>query len=214
MDLVLNFIILKEGVIQIVTKKLKDYPAKKLDIEAELGVAVASLNVNIPILNNLRLNIGARRSYYEFYLGLLGSIFNSDKKEEEKLDFSKVQPYFFDGNLFLDWDINKNHQLKVFTILSDDGFLINLGRLPVFYLTNEGGKDVTKTNYVDLKMDTRESWNVQGLEYNFNNLSGIKNTLSVYRYAVTNNTSINKRQLSFFTRDQYALKEDFIFFFF
>lgn len=204
------------GVIQIVTKKLKDYSARKINIESELSVAVASLNLNIPLLNNLRLNIGARRSYYEFWLGILQEIVNADREGDNKLDLTKVKPHFFDANLFLDWDINKYNQLKVFSIFADDGFLINLGEFPVINTitktSDTGETEVTeKTNIVSLKVDTHEAWNVQGIEYNFNSLSGIKNTLSVYRYSITNNSSINKRQLSFFSRDQYALKDDFTF---
>lgn len=203
------------GVIQAVTKKLKDYPARKVSVEAELGVAVASLNLNIPILNNLRLNVGGRRSYYEVWLKILEGIYNSTREDIEKIDTSKVRPYFFDANVFLDWDINKYNQLKFFTIFADDGFLINLGRIPIIrgsFSEDADGEVIESevtTNFIDLKMDTHEAWNIQGIEYNFDSLSGIKNTLSLYRYSVTNNTSINKRQLSFFTRDQYALKDDF-----
>ena len=206
------------GVIQVVTKKLAEYPTGKVQAEAELGLSIAGLNVNIPILKNLRLNLGIRRSYYEVLFAIAGALANNslqNSNNTNRVDFSNIRPYFFDSNIFLDWDINKNHKLKIFTIFSDDGFLIKFPplQLPNTITTNDANEQVIQSNSMNIGMDTYEAWNVQAVEYTFENKKNIENLLSVYRYSVTNNTSINGRQLSFFVRDQYAVKDDLKFLF-
>ena len=209
------------GIIEIVPKKIKDYDAKQINFEAEISMAAFSLNINFPIFDNLRINTGIRRSYLDFAINTALWILSSSTNEAYKN--LKSIPFFFDANLFLDWEINKNNDLKVFTIFSDDGadttltkkFFSNItyAGQEAFLDSREGGKRDEKDleilrNSGQLRLEASELWNVQAIEHSFNN-NFIENTLSLYHRGITNYSKLNEKNYGNYSKDEFNLKSDF-----
>ena len=183
------------GVIQVIPNKAQNYKARKINFEADLSFVAASINLNIPINGSMRINIGGKRSYYEFYLSILDAINFFEGLGFEKFE---LKPFFYDYNFFYDWKINKNLYFRAFAITSDDAVsLYGQGTL-----TNE------RTNFTStFDIETDDLWNTQALEFLFF-LNGIENNFSIYHYGITNTVQQNGQTTYSYQRNYYTVKDN------
>lgn len=184
------------GVIQVIPNRIENYIARRPNVEADISFVAASLNVNVPINNDMRINIGGKRSYYEFYLSILDAI---NFFEGLGFDEFELKPFFYDYNIFYDWKINKNFYFRAFAITSDDAVSLR----GVATLTNE------RTNITSsFAIETDDLWNTQALELIIL-AKGFENDLSIYHYGITNTIKQNGRTTFSYQRNYFTIKDNF-----
>ncbi|MFC1504575.1 TonB-dependent receptor plug domain-containing protein [Spirochaetota bacterium] len=159
------------ALIEIVPKEYFD--KKKLHFDFDANLAVAKGNVTIPITDNLQLSFGGKRSYYEFYLGIVTNI----KAVREELGDFNLLPFYYDGNVKLDWELNKNHYFSLAGIVYKDRVEFKYDNFP---LTNSEGQ----TNVFTIDMDFENTYNLESFYYRFEK-ENIMNRFYLYRYAET-----------------------------
>ena len=140
----------------------------------ELSVIHFSLNISFPISDNIRINIGGRKSYFDVWLAVLESF-----KFYESLGYEDVEitPTYDDYNFFFDWKINDNFYFQISAIASKDDS-------EILYLTewkNRAGKlEIAKKHNKKFIF-----WNKEMINFIFKNES-LKNEISISHYSYTN----------------------------
>lgn len=147
------------SVIEILSKTR--YNKEKLKLDVDVNIAAAGFYLSIPLSPAVQISVSARRTYYEFYFGILKQLETFTNLGGGILtSFSPTQiPFFYDLSVKADWNIDSRNTLSAVFIASEDQMIFDAGEFKVSNTsvqTNKGGK-----------LAFQDDWNMGGLVYSY-----------------------------------------------
>ncbi len=165
------------SVIEILSKTR--YNKERLKLDLDVNLAAAGFYLSIPLSSFIQISLSARRTYYEFYFGIL--------KEIETLktigggilgtfDAGTI-PFFYDLSVKVDWNIDSKNTLSAVFIASQDQMIFNAENFKVSNTSGQSNKGG--------KLSFQNDWNVGGLVFSHDE-KRFQNKLTLSRYYDSN----------------------------
>jgi hypothetical protein len=155
--------------------------SRKVDVEIDANLASAAVFLSVPLGPRLRLSIGGRRTYYEFYLGLIRGIEIPEFATiKEALTAFDAVPFFYDYGIRLEWQVSARHRLMLLVAGAQDKMTVQSDRFPD--ISSNGNSNF------NLSWEMEKTWNAQGLMWEYRG-KRLDHRLTVWHYDYTNNNN-------------------------
>ncbi|MBN8215933.1 MAG: TonB-dependent receptor [Spirochaetes bacterium] len=155
--------------------------SRKVDMEIDANLASAALFLSVPLGPRVRLSLGGRRTYYEFYLGLIRGIQIPELATiKEALTAFDAVPFFYDYGIRLEWNPNPRHRLLLLASGAQDKMTVQSDRFPD--ISSNGNSNF------NLSWETEKTWNAQGLMWEYRG-GKFESRATVWHYDYTNNNN-------------------------
>jgi len=176
------------------------YDKGRLKGELDGNLAVAGGYLSIPLGPYFQLSFGGRRTYYEFYLGIIKALPSTGPLAAIRSLLSGFDtiPFFYDANVKLDWTPSPQDTVSAFSILSKDALTLNAERFP----DPEGG-----SNVFSVSLDTASLWDTEGLVWRHRG-KALRNTATAFRYFASNSTTLQGIDFGTSWLEKYSVVDD------
>ncbi|MBL8994467.1 MAG: TonB-dependent receptor plug domain-containing protein, partial [Spirochaetia bacterium] len=147
------------SVIEILSKTR--YNKEKLKLDIDVNIAAAGFYLSIPLSPAVQISVSARRTYYEFYFGILSQIETLKTVGGGVLtSFSPTQiPFFYDLSVKADWNIDSRNTLSAVFIASQDQMIFDTTAFKVSNTSGQSNKGG--------KLAFQDDWNMEGIVYTY-----------------------------------------------